>query len=468
MHRLFFLVLALAFVVAAPGHAQDAPESEPKEKDKSQIDWVGDWEKAFKQAKLEKKVVMVCINSKDGEVANERAATGTYLAQDFVALSRKFVMMVVSTRDHSGMFGTCKRFKAVTCQQHVDCYKYLRNTYGDQFLLKGASTGDMISPQHAFFTSAGKLIFRKEYELTKPELMKRMRTVLAEASGKTPEEIEEEAQDGAEDQPLSEKDKAELARIGGNKQEHRLAAIGNLLRTGKRAAITALVDLLLESKKPAIQCDIIRGLGDANIVDARETIEGFLSNKEALVRSFSAVALEEIQQPASIEPLMKRAKKERDRYARKNMLRALGRCAGPTGHEKAAKHLLKAVTRDKQQMVRKHAALALRYYTGEKPSAVVRKKLESLASKEKDRSIRGALVYTLTYVGDPETTLAVFEKILAKVNNDISKQYMRHAIKVLKKRESWGRWAWFLYTEDRDDPARETEDNGRGRGGRGG
>ena len=191
-----------------------------------------------------------------------------------------------------------------------------------------------------------------------------------------------------------------------------------------------------------------------------------LNDKDELVRSFAAVALEALAQAASVEPLLKRAKKERDRYARKNMYRALGVCGGGAADKNAAKALLKAATGDKQQMVRKHASLSLKSFRSEKAKKLVKKKLESKAGKEKDRYVRGAMVYALTYCGDPKTTEPVFKKILEKVNNEMSKGYMRHAIRVLNKRDSWGRWAYYLYEEDRDDPAREVEDRGRGRGGR--
>ena len=169
MIRFLTLALILALLPLSAGNAQDVNPSAKEEKDKRQIDWVGDWDSAFKQAKEGDRIVMLCINSKDGESANERAASKTYKDEDFVALTRKFVMVVVSTRDHAGMFGTCKRFGGVTCTQHVDCYKYLRNKHGDQFLIEG---GEMISPQHAFFAGDGRLLWRKEYELTKAPLVK--------------------------------------------------------------------------------------------------------------------------------------------------------------------------------------------------------------------------------------------------------------------------------------------------------
>src|SRR5512134_3106599 len=97
----------------------------------------------------------------------------------------------------------------------------------------------------------------------------------------------------------------------------------------------------------------------------------------------------------SIEPLLKRLKKESDPTARKNACRAAGACGGPVAHEEAAVALLKAVNGDKQNMSRKHAALALRAYSGEKAAPLVRTKLEQAALKTKDRVVRGGIVFTL-------------------------------------------------------------------------
>ena len=89
--------------------------------DGPQIDWVGDWKEAFRLAKQAGKPVMVCINSKDGEQANERAAKNTYRDPWFVPMTRRFVMMVVSVREHAAE-GVCPRFGKVTCEQHLACW----------------------------------------------------------------------------------------------------------------------------------------------------------------------------------------------------------------------------------------------------------------------------------------------------------------------------------------------------------
>ena len=72
-----FCLRALGLVLlalAAPARAGDG----------TQIDWVGDWGDPFRQARQTGKPVMVCINSKDGEQANERAAQRTYQDPWFV------------------------------------------------------------------------------------------------------------------------------------------------------------------------------------------------------------------------------------------------------------------------------------------------------------------------------------------------------------------------------------------------
>ena len=93
--QLLLLALVAAFASAAP------PEN--------QVNWVGDWDKAFAEAKATGKPVMICINSKDGESANERTAKTLYRSTDFVLKSRQLVMMVLSVRSHV-LKGECPRF----------------------------------------------------------------------------------------------------------------------------------------------------------------------------------------------------------------------------------------------------------------------------------------------------------------------------------------------------------------------
>ncbi|MGH7163865.1 MAG: HEAT repeat domain-containing protein [Planctomycetota bacterium] len=416
--------------------------------EEKQVDWAADWESAFRTARETNQPVMVCINSKDGEVANERAATETYRDPEFVALSREFVMIVVGARTHEEE-GACPRFGGVTCAQHLDCYKELRNRHGDQFFLPGTS-GEMISPQHAWFKPDGTLLRRKEYELAKAELLDRMRKVLEEcrgAAGGAPGAAEGAAA------PLSERDLAELRRAQEGDTESRRAALGNVLATGKTAAVQAVVELLHKGPE-RVKCDALRALGRARSLAARPAVEQSLKDRSAEVRSFAAVALEDMGQKESVEPLLKRAKTEGDTTARKNVYRALGACGGGAADKEAAKALLKGLS-DKQLAAAKHAALAMRAYEGP-ASALVVKPLEQAAAREKSPELRAALVYTLAHIGSEETTLPVFEKLLQDGVDEMRRAFLRTAISVLKgDGGDFGPASRWLYAEDRDDPARK-------------
>lgn len=430
--------LALALLLAVPARA-----AEP------QIDWALGWDAAFAEAKASHRPVMVCINSKDGEQANETTAAEIYREPLFVAASRKFVMVLISTREHAAS-GPCPRFGKVTCAQHLDCWKDLNASHGE-FVVPGTA-GEMISPQHAWFTPDGKLLRRKEYFLSRQDLMRLMRRALAETGG-----------GGASPDsqvPLSEDDRSELTRLSNAAdKETRAAALGNLLATGKNAANDALLQLVATAKDPTLKGEIIRALAAAQAAGVRPVAEKLLTDADPGVRSFAAVALEDLGDAESVAVLVKRARAEDDTLARKNMYRALGACGGASGDKAAAKALLDAATGDKQKLVCRHAALALRAYAGD-GAAVVRKKVEHAASTVKDPEVRRAFVYVLAYVGEKKSTIPVLEKILADEREDWGRAFVRAAIARLDGpapeggEDKFGDGAKWLFAEDRQDPAR--------------
>jgi hypothetical protein len=419
-----------------------------------QIDWVGDLDRAFALAKERKCPVMVCINSKDREKANEATAGEIYRDPEFVELSKSFVMVILSTLSHKES-GPCPRFGKVTCAEHLQCWQALAAKYGDRFVSPEAR-GEMISPQHAWFSADGTLLARKEYWMDKRELLQRMRRALEEKE-KGPGE-EAPAGSPPAGTPLSDTERSDLAKAEGKDPEARKMAMGNLLATEKPAVRQALIELLLRTTDPDVKCDAIRSLGKAQVMDARIPIEEHLEHRDAIVRSFAAVALEYLAQKESVAPLLKRAKSERDLTARKNACRALGACGGPVADEEAAQALLKTVSGDKQNMIRKHAALALKAYSEEKAKPLVVTKLEQLAAKTKDRVVRGGIVYTLAFVGVRETTEPVLQKILEDQHDEWGKAFVREALRMLRKESGdFGRSAWWLFAEDRDDPARRDD-----------
>ena len=425
--RVLGLVL---MVLAAPARAGDG----------TQIDWVGDWKEAFRQAKQTGKPVMICINSKDGEQANERAAQETYRDTWFVPMTRRFVMIVVSVREHASE-GACPRFGRVTCKEHLACWKELRVEHGDEFLLPD-TTDEMISPQHAWFRPDGKLLQRQEYELFRDQLLERMQAVLT-ACGPSPNA----------NAPLDDRDRAALERAKKGDKEARWAAFGTLFASEKTAVRAALVDLLKDTKAKPPKCELLRAFGRGKVLDARPMVETLLKDNDADVRSFAAVCLEEMASADSVATLVKRAKVERDAMVRKNLYRALGACGGPAADKTAARALLKAVADDSQKMVCKHAALALRHFAGA-GSKLVRKRLEQLALQMKDEDVRQAIVCALAYVGNQKSTVRVLEKVLEKTNGEWKLKFVHSAIAKLQGEKVYFATQW-LYWDDNNDPARK-------------
>ncbi|HEX5138342.1 MAG TPA: HEAT repeat domain-containing protein [Planctomycetota bacterium] len=426
--------------------------------DHPQIEWCPDFDKAFEIARERKCPVMICINSKDREKANEKTAKDIYHDPEFVELSKGFVMVVMSTIGHKEK-GPCPRFGIVTCEEHLHCWQTLSAKYGDRFV-SDAARGEMITPQHAWFAPDGTLLARKEFWMDKRELMQRMQNALDSVAAKATEKEKGPGEEGAAPgaPPLSAAERADLAKAGGSDAEARKMALGNLLATEKPAVRAAVIELLQTATDTDVKCDVIRALGKAQVAEARVPIEEHLEHRDATVRSFAAVALEDLGQKESIEPLLKRVKKESDPVARKNACRAVGKCGGLVADEEAAAALLKVLGNDKQNMVKKHAALALLAYRGEKAAPLVRTKLEQAALKTKDRDIRGGIVYTLSFIGDVKTTEPVFLKILEDQHDDNGKDYLRTALRKLRgEAADFGRSTWFLFREDYDDPARRPD-----------
>jgi hypothetical protein len=434
------VALLLAVLAARGGFAAE----------EQQVDWVGDWEAAFKAAQESKRPVMVCINSKDGEQANERAATTTCRDPLFVTLSRRFVMVVVSTRKHAPE-GPCPRFGKVTCEEHLDCWKALRAQHGESFLLPGTSD-TMISPQHAWFASDGKLLERKEYELARGELLKRMSRVLVAVGGEpAPEELENEML--VETAPLDEKDRAALEVVRKGDRKARRAALARLLGTGKNAVHYALGEILGAAKDPLRKCDLLVALGQAGVQRARPAIEARLGDEEATVRGFAAVCLEDLAGGDCVPALLKRLKREDDATVRKNLVRALGACGGPVADRAAAKALLRAIAKDRQRLVSKHAALALHHYAGA-GAKLVRKKLEQLVTRTEDGDVRCAIAYALVAVGNAKSSVRALERALKDTKETWRTEFVWSAVQKLNGEKARFSGSW-LYWEDKNDPARK-------------
>jgi HEAT repeat protein len=246
-------------------------------------------------------------------------------------------------------------------------------------------------------------------------------------------------------------------RAGGD-AESLQAALAGLLESGKAVVHEELASMLESKGGAERKCAILAALGKAIVLAARAAVEARLGDPDEKVRSFAAVAVERLGQKESVEPLLERVKKERDTNARKNMARALGRCGGRVAHEQAAKQLVKMMRGDKQNLVKKYSAIAMRDFEGEGAKLVL-PALEKEALQVKDRNVRSGVVYALSHIGNPATTVPVLEQLLEDQHDQYAIGFLKGAITMVQSGgggagmpEEALRW---IFWEDREDPARE-------------
>jgi hypothetical protein len=240
-----------------------------------QVAWTGSWEAAFRQAIETRKPVMVCINSKDGERANETTARKIYHDPAFVEWSRRFVMVLVSTGEHAAE-GACPRFGQVSCRQHLECWKELKARHGEQFVLSD-TPGDMVSPQHAWFTPEGTLLRRHEYFLDKSGLVKRMKATLAEMK-------------------RARKANAAPGPGGALDAAVRSCAAVALEKLARAESIAALLKRCKLERDAKARKNVFRALGAcggpaADKAAAKALFKAMASDKQKMVRKHAALAL---------------------------------------------------------------------------------------------------------------------------------------------------------------------------------
>ncbi len=436
--RVVFALLCIAGAVAAQG--------------RDQIAWVDSLDRALEEAKTTGKPVMVCINAKEGESANEHAARRIYKDPEFVERSRDFVMVVVAVNTH-GSGNPCERFGGLACNDHLNCYLQLKQKYGKQFIVPGTD-GEMISPQHAWFEPDGTLLMRREYALPKDDLLSRMKLVNAEVARLAAATPSDGKQPQADERGLLPKDRVLLGRVQCDFEEMRRGALDTLMGTRKHVAQPILLELAGGAPDPVL-CDLLRAFGRAGAVEARELAEGALASKNARVRSFAAVALEGLAQQESIPLLVKRAKAERDPGARKNIYRALGACGGLAGDKKAAQQLLKGL-KDRDKVVAKHAALAASRFKGTASKLVLKKLEKAVVSKKSSDFLRAGLVYSLGRIGNTSSTVKALRKAYERSRDNRVRAQIRRAIDRIQGNADEGREVpSHVFWEDREDDARD-------------
>ncbi len=415
------LSLVLVVALAAAGALADGtdPAAPPAPPPESGIAWRASLAEAFDAAKKEDKPVFIAINAEriNGRVepANKELRERTYLAPQVVAKSRAFVCALVRSDGGTGD------------------YAELRG----HFQIDGVIT----APQHLFAYPDGTLITRREYwpeaagQPSVDKLVSMMDEALSADTARrgtppppatTPATPPPPPPAGSEPplpgpgapaagnppapppDPAAEEAKRRewmgllLDRLRNATEDPvREAVIRELLAGDKGGdCVEPLCTVMLDAKKdPALQRAILRALGKPGLELAVPAVVVLLEAKDDEVRSCAAVTLEYIGSARAIEPLTKRAGRERFEEAAGNVLRALGRCGAKAAAEKDA--VRKLLLHEAQSAKSPEATVApvtgLAYYEKDADAA---RGLERLLKKDNEPLRRSVILWALSEIGD--------------------------------------------------------------------
>ena len=420
---LLFLVTGSLLLAAAPTASAEPPAG---------IQWVDGLPKALELAAAEGKPVMVCINASKvagrrwrPEPAAKELRDNTYRHADVVKLSKEFVCVFISSDGTADDFGE------------------LRARFGID--------GDIVSPQHVFAYSDGRLLYRKEYwpygtgQQAVDALLKMMNDALVKHRARA--ETTPQPKDGEATPPDGESGEgapeAETPNLPPADPEGRAAWIAAQLRLVgspdeiiRREALRALVDadadgdivtqllVLLETwkKQPAALADVARELGRPGLEIAVEPLCDLLSHKEATVRGHAAVSLEYIGSKEAVKSLASHAGREKDPAVANHLYRALGRCGAYDAKVRAA--LIKAAKGADSEFASYGPIIGIAYFEkDEKTARAVEKLIKAVGMPSGGRGgwrgtgRRSLLGWCLSEVGfgDPKAAKFVNEDVIPAI-----------------------------------------------------
>ena len=335
------------------------------------VKWRPSLEKALAEAKRTGRPVFVAVN-KDGEPVCDKLAKKHYHDPKITKRCEHFVCLVSSPDDHTaGKGGTCPRFGTVTCAEHMAVERALRG--------KHLPEGKVDVPQHLFLTSAGKLHLTKLWYLSVDELDTLLVSVLRkfrpevlgdekskDAASAAEKDGGKKPTDGAkagDDEKAGDEKKepetpAEIrAAILASSDTYEIKKLGRRLVRAKDDESREILRVLLADKKFGDRrAGLLLAYGFREHTKGVGVVAPFLKDKSVTLRSHAAVALEDIGHKSALKPLQTQWKKEKAPKVRKNLLRALGRCAKK---KSSIAVLIVKATRDPSQLVRRNAFVAL-------------------------------------------------------------------------------------------------------------
>ncbi|HKB14897.1 MAG TPA: HEAT repeat domain-containing protein [Planctomycetota bacterium] len=279
------------------------------------VQWEGDFEAALAKAAKEKKPLFVTFTL-DGEPANERQWSDTYVDPKFIALSRKMVCLAGNIADHAPAGQPCPKFPGITCEQHKEVERAIRKRY--------LKTDLVISPQHVFAAPNGAELFRKVWEHPKGDLMRGMAMAIAGRA---------EASTGAEAGEVADLASGERARVDrllqeieSNNAEVRDGAFTALATSEDPRALPAILGKAKAENSDLTRYQAIHALGQKGNHGAIAPLLGFLGERDTKISIYALNSLRKIELPDPVPDLLKYLKTTLNDRVRAYALRAIATC----------------------------------------------------------------------------------------------------------------------------------------------
>lgn len=293
-----FLVPALA---AAQAPAPPAPTTA------ATIHWECDYDAAVQRAAAENRPLFVAFLM-DGEPANDETVREHYRDPQLVRLLANFVCLVGCVGEHPGTEPGCAKFPGLECAHHQAVEKLARQRW---------LVGDLVcTPQHVFCDPQGKVLRRKVYLISKPTLARCLLMTLEDCGIDTRGMKVDFGAAGEDALPDAERANvtAWLADLDSRNLEVREAALRGLGQAEDPRALPAVLKCTEPKHDDRTRLAAIRALARKGNYRAVERLTALLEDPKAAILGEVAKALDTIQMPAAVPPLLQLIKKEkRDR-----------------------------------------------------------------------------------------------------------------------------------------------------------
>lgn len=298
----------------------------------SGIEWSADYDAALALAKAEGRAVFIAINM-DGERANETLAKKTYQEKGIVQLSERTVNLIASRDEHSGGSRSCPRFAGVSCAEHQAIDKRVRAE-----VVKSASAGWVVAPQHVFLKPTGEVILSVPYKIGESELtwcfLAALRAVDAEfktTGGRAPRRlILGDVFDPGSDDPsgfMGREQALELLEEAKRTSRDEMSDLFYRLITADEPEAIAFAQSQFGSRwmtyygnETLAKC--IRGVGETSPSSYWTVIVPQAKDGDPTIRGEAAVALEQLAAPKSLKDVLTAYKKEKTPEVKKDWIRA--------------------------------------------------------------------------------------------------------------------------------------------------